>query len=443
LSIFDFGIYDWRIWLIHNIPWTEWPEKFKSAFAGHFQPILVVYSILYDLRFEPVLLNVLQAVAVLSGIIPLYLLIKNKFDNRFFVLSIVSFFLLFPATQFNIAIDFHADHLIIPFLFWCYYLVEKEKYVWIMPFFVAGCTLKEPLILAFLFMGIYIAWDKKQYIFGISIFLISFLIFYAARFLFIPKFATFQGYETIIGSRAFGYLFNSDNLMPIIQAILRFEKWRFPFFLLFPLLFLPLLKFRMFLPAVPLLAIPLLSTVIHHQNVASQYTAGIIPPLFVSFAWVIGDIIKKYGERLAAGILSWIGILLIAFNIAHSPSPLAIAFWKKDWSQGKWHYSNYLKDDNHESLKEAINLIPSDPKIKLVTHSMIYDKRLAHRYFYKPFPEKWEEADYILLDNSRGGYIMDNLDEAAYRQELEKVRGDGAFGLIFEYQGIRLFRRVT
>lgn len=434
IGFFDFGIYDFRIWQIHDISWIEWHEKLKSAVMGYFQPILVVYSILYDFGIDPVILNILQAVTVLSGIIPLYLIAKNKIRSHLLILSVLLIYLLYPATQFNIAVDFHPDHLIIPILFWCYYLIEKEKYYWTIPLVLIGYTLKEPLILAIAFMGLYIGGVKRKYVFGFVVFFISLVVFYIVTFAITPG-------EAIARSNSFGYIFEPEGLFPFLQEVLRFEKWRFPFFLLFPLLFLPLLKFKVFLPALPLLIIHIISTNIHHQNVASHYTAGIIPPVFVALISAISYLYDRFKERITIGILSWIVILLLAFNVAHSPSPLAVAFWNKAWSYGKWHYSMYIKSEHERLLEDVINLIPDDPQVKVVTHSEIYHKKLAHRYFYRPFPEGWQEADYIILDNTRGPYLSDGRDEVGYQQKLQELKDNPEFKVIFNKDGILVFAR--
>jgi hypothetical protein len=182
-----------------------------------------------------------------------------------------------------------------------------------------------------------------------------------------------------------------------------------------------------------------LSTVVHHQNVASHYTAGIIPPAFVALVSAIAYLYDRFGDRITFGILSWIGIMVLAFNVAHSPSPFAIAFWNKDWSHGKWHYSMYIKSEHEKVLEEAITLIPNDPEVKVVAHSEIYHKSLAHRYFYKPFPARWEEADYIILDNTRGPYLWDNYDETGYKQRLQELKGNSTFKVIFDKDGIVVF----
>lgn len=442
LGIFDFGIYDHRIWQIHMIPWGNILKKLTSSAGGHFHPILILYSILYDLGTSPVALSIFQAFTILSGLIPLYLIAKLTFKNRTPLLWISLLYLLYPATQFNIAFDFHPDHLIIPLLFWCYYFIKRENYLVLIPLIAIAYTIKEPLILSIAFLGLYIAWEKKKHISGITLFLISTVIFYIVTFVIVPLAGNNQIETSVQGISAFGYIFSSENSSSFVKEFFRFEKWRFPFFLLFPVLFLPVLRFKKFLPAIPLLLIPILSTVTAHQNVASHYTAGIIPPVFVSLISATAYLYKKHGERLVTGIMAWIFILMIFFNIAHSPSPLAIAFWDKNWSHGYWHYTNYIANDHKKILKEAINLIPDDPSVKIVVHSGIYDKNLTQRYYFNLFPMISDSAEYILLDNRCEGYVIDWVDEDLYKTELLKLQANTTFKQIYDKDGVLLFKRA-
>lgn len=440
LATFDFGIYDHRIWQIHSVPWSDLFEKFRLSLNGHFHPVLGIYSLLYDVGAEPLMLNILQALAVISGIIPLYLIATARLNSPLLVYSITALYLMYPATQFNIAVDFHPDHLIIPLLFWCYYCVEKKRYLSLALLFAAGYCIKEPFLLSFAFMGIYIAWDKKRYVFGISTFMISILFFYVATFIIVPAAADIQ-IDQSVQSRATGFIAHAEGLAPILVEVLRFEKWRFPYFLLFPVLALPLLRFREFLPAAPLLLLPLFSANIHHQNVASQYTAGIIPPLFIAFCSAMAFLHTKYGRRLSFALLCGISLLLLTFNISHSPSPFAVAFWNKEWSSGKWHYSNYTSSNHQDLMRKAIAMVPKDTSMRIVVHSEVYNKRFTHRYSFNYFPEQWQKADYIFLDSTKGYYVADRLDPDKYREILNDLRSSKLFSLIFDNDGILLFKR--
>ncbi len=441
LAFFDFGIYDWRIWRIHAVPWARWPEKISSSLEGHFQPVLVCYSFLYDLGAGPLVLNILQWTAVLSGAVPLYLIARKRLGAGGLVSAITALYLLYPATQFNLTIDFHPDHLMIPLLFWSYYLIERGNCRWVFLPALAGFLIKEPYILAFAFLGIYIAWDKKRVAEGVVLFTFSMALFIITTFYISSSFTNYQNIRTITGKVAYGYLFEHGRLNLMISELLDFRKWRFPFFILAPLLFIPLAGFRPLLPALPLLAVQMLSTVTHHQNVASQYTAGFIAPVFVSLVVATVYLRGRLAPRTLISVFSAVFLMTAFFNIAHSPTPLAVAFWNKGWSHGRWHYTNYLPGKNFQNINSAVDLIPEDPDVRVVTHSLIYDKRLAHRYSYSPFPERWHEADYILLDNSLEPYVSDAIDEGRYRKSLKELSENSDFSLIYKKGSVVLYKR--
>ena len=440
-AFFDFGIYDWRLWLIYSVPWADWPGKVASALDGHFQPVLVLYSALYDMGVEPVALNLLQAAAVLSGTVPIYLMAKERLKDGILTFSVTALYLLYPATQFNMAIDFHPDHLIIPVLLWSYYFIEKGFYGWLVVSALSGFVIKEPLVLATGFLGLYMAFGKRRYAQGLALLAVSLAVFFMSAFFISSSIETYQAHESISGEVAYGYLFAPGGLTTLFKEVLSPEKWRFPVFLLLPLLFIPLLRPWVFIPAVPLIAVQLLSTIDHHQNVASQYTAGIIPPVFASFVYGVEYLNKRFGYRVTVAALSWVAVLLLSYNVAHSPNPLAVGFWNSGWSHGRWHYANYFFNRSAE-LDRAIALVPEEPTVKVVTHSMIYDKRLSHRYFFKSFPERWREADFILLDNTLGPYVADGMDERMYAENLRELEEDGSFSRVYGDGGVLLFRRT-
>ncbi|MFQ5441919.1 MAG: DUF2079 domain-containing protein [Thermodesulfobacteriota bacterium] len=441
LAFFDFGVYDWRIWRIHAVPWARWPEKIASSLEGHFQPVLVLYSFLYDLGAGPVVLNILQGLAVFSGVFPLYLIARKRLEGRGLVYAVTALYLLYPATQFNMAIDFHPDHLVIPLFFWSYYLVERGCIRLVFLPAIAAYAIKEPYILAFAFFGIYMAWDKKRVAAGAVLFTLSMTVFFITTFFISSSLADYQHIETITGKVAYGYLFEHGRLSLIMREVLDFRKWRFPFFILSPLLFIPLAGFRALVPALPLLAVQMLSTVAHHQSVGSQYTAGFIAPVFVSFVAVAGCIGERFGRRALISILAAVFVITAFLNVAHSPSPLAVAFWKGGWSHGRWHYTNYLPGKNFDNINSAIDLVPEAPDFRVVTHSLIYNKRLAHRYSYSPFPERWRKADFIILDNSLEPYVSDSIDEGRYRKNLADLSGNREFSLIYKKGSVILYRR--
>src|SRR3989338_261381 len=173
-SVFDMGLYDKKIWQISVAPLTDIP--YKIAF-GHFQPILIFYSLIYKIIDSPVIIQVLQAVLMISGIIPLYLITKKYFNNAGLILLIAISYLLYPPVGFNASLDFHPDHLYVPLSIWAFYFAEKNKYIPAILFVGIGAMAKESFILGAAFFGLYLALEKKKYLVGMASFIFFSLLF--------------------------------------------------------------------------------------------------------------------------------------------------------------------------------------------------------------------------------------------------------------------------
>jgi len=449
LGFFDFGVYDAKIWQISVAPNLE--EKLKIASTGHLQPILILYSLGYSLVDFPGILLILQALATLSGVIPLYLLCKRKTDNSLIIVGLTLLYLLYPPLAFNSIVDFHPDHLYIPILLWAFYFAEENKYITLLPFLLLGCLIKEPYVLGAAFFGIYLLWRHKSLVFGLCILSFCLVLFYEVTFHVLPQTTFPQSEKTILQGSDFSYLGSSplsilSNTMlhplSFLKRILQVPKLRFPFFVLYPFIFLPLLRIKEFVPAFPFLLIPLLSTNLHHQNVASQYTAGIIPPLFVGLILLFVWVKDRFGQRIVFALLTLMVVLSLSLNLAHSPLPFSVNFWSKSWSFGRWHYSNYFKREHEKQLEKAIDLIPKDARLKVVIHSGIYHKRLFHRFDFDCFPKGLENADYLILDNTRGYLFCDQrVSETEYLDKVNQIKQNPRFNRIFDRSGILVFKR--
>jgi len=449
LGLFDFGVYDAKIWHISAAPGL-W-GKAKIACTGHFQPILLFYSFFYNVGCSPAILLVLQGVAVLSGVIPLYLLCKKWALNPLITSGIALLYLLYPPVAFNSILDFHPDHFYIPLLLWAFFFAEEEKYAYVLPLLLLACAIKEPYILGVAFFGVYLIWKHKKYILGGAIAFFSIGLFYVVVFHLIPKTSFSEPGRTILQDPTFSYLGSSPshiirNLLfyplSMLKEIFAPPKLRFPFFVLYPFFFLPILRPKEFLPAVPFLLIPLLSANLHHQNVASQYTAGIIPPVFMALIAILARVKRTFGRGASFSLLCGMGIMTLALNLAHSPLPISVNFWNETWSFGRYHYSNYLMSEHSKALEQAIDMVPPDPDLAVIIHSGIYQKKLFHRYRFGCFPQSLGKADYIILDNTRGYLFCDQrVSGRKYFGKVRELKRNQALDMIFDRDGILLFRR--
>ncbi len=438
-GLFDLGIELQKIWALTSLPLKE-----GLSMMGHFQPLLLIYGPVYKFTDSPSVLLALQSLSVASTVVPVYLLSKGKLKNPLAALLIVVVFLLTPAVQYNSFNDFHLDHLYIPLLFWAYYWVERERCSLALFLVLLSALVKEPLILGAAFFGGYLAFGKKKYFLGATVFTLFMLLFCYVTFAFIPRVATVMEGKSILEYGAYNYLtdFSLETLETAVARILEVRKLLFVFFLLGPLLFLPFFSWAAFLPALPLLGVSLLSTNFLHATVNSHYAAGVIPPAFAALIFSLSKIQRRFGQRVVMSLLFLIMILTLTLNIAHGPSPLSVNFWNKDWMGGIYHYSNYIAGKREKILCRAINLVPGDPDIKVVCQGDITHARLAHRRSYTDFPLKWEVADYILLDLQRAPLVADKIDKARYDDYIKKVGESKLFKIVFEQDGIILYSRL-
>ncbi|MEK7680119.1 MAG: DUF2079 domain-containing protein, partial [Deltaproteobacteria bacterium] len=342
---YDFGIYDSKIWLISH---SAFYDKFSLATSVHFQPVLLLYSFIYGITAHPLVIQFSQAAAVASGAAPLFLLARKLLKTRYLAAGLSLLYLLYPAVEFNAAGDFHPDCLYIPLMLWAFYFIETGRYHLLPLVMLPALGLKEPLVPGVALTGLYMAIKDKGRFVGAAVFVLSIAVF----FLTVYSLSGPAGVKGFVDP-SFQHLW-AGSLSVVFNEAFDFSKLRFPFFLLFPVLCLPLLRPLEFMPALPALAAALLSSSAHHQNVASHYTAGVVPYLFFALIHAFRMLEQRTSERHVFGAVVWIFALIISFNAAHSPGPLSAAFWAKSWSGGGWHYSNYTETQHDRIVAEAI-----------------------------------------------------------------------------------------
>lgn len=450
-TVFDLGTYDKKIWRISVASLSAIPYEVS---LGHFQPIWIFYGFIYKIIDSPVILQALQVIATVSGVIPLYLIAKRHLQYTSYILLIPMAYLLYPPVGFNATLDFHADHLYIPLILWAFYFAEQGKYIKAIVLVGLSAMVKETLILGASFFGLYMAFDRKKYLSGLIVFLLFSILFFFVVFLLIPNaekmlYPSYSDNVGFVAGTSFPFVHISVkglaiNISELIGSLLSWKvrKLLFVYFLFTPLLFLPLLSWKPFLPALPLIAIPLLSTTYLHSAVDSQYTAGVIAPAFVALVYSLKRIKEGYGEKYALALAVFVFIMAITFHIAHGASPLSINFWKNGWAE-IWHKYNYVSGEHEKVIKRAIYNITEDPHKMVISQGNINHARLAHRYKYWVFPYKWENADYILLDLNRPLLMGDQIDEEAYMRELQKILNSSMFQIEFQEDGVLLFGRIT
>jgi len=455
-AFYDLGIYDHSIWNIAK------QGNWKYLVWGHFRPIVGVYGLFYKLFPSAITLLLLQTLAIGISAVPLYYIAKGNLRSSYYAFLVVIIYFLYSPVEYNNLFGFHADHLIVLLMFLGFYFLKKNRPIAFLLVSLPGLFLKEPLILSMGGMGLYAIVRYRRYKSGAILSVSAAILFYLVMsdvMLYLGR-DSYAGIVLLRGS--FSYLGNNffaaaKNLLfhpwIAIREIIDIWKAGYLGFLFLPLLFVPLLSPLSLLPAIPALAISLLSRLPHHYWIQHQYTASLIAPLFVALIYGLKRLNAKEGylriwlkknlrirlgkNQLLKVSLGSILIISLYYNITLSPSPISVLFWKK--LMRDYYKTSYVVTRRDRVLSDAIRkFIPQNSSV--VSQNTVNNSYLAHREEYYCFPEQIESADYVVLDQKRAHYVVGEVDEEEYEKEFNKLLK--SHQIVFSYDGIYIFKRI-
>ena len=458
--VFDLGSYDQKVWLIaqESSLGGMWQQTYKGGaqlspcginwYWGicHFQPSLVIPGLIYKIWDSPLVLVWFQVLLVASGVIPVFLLARDNLHSPTAGVLASTLYLLYPAVQYNGALDFRPDHVAIPTMLWAYLLAARGSYLASLGAAALGGLSKETLILNLAFFGLYLAIRHRQRTIGALTFVLGIAAFYFVMF-HLLRFAQISEGQFLVG-RYFMPLANltsglsngTSSPFSFIQTLSQTHKLLYLHALFIPLALVPFLAVPELIPAVPSLAISLLSANPNHASIEAQYSASIVAPMFAALLVAVARLPIILGRRMApVSILAGLIVLSAFVSFGLGPAPLSRNFWDSLWG-GRWHAAQYLPD-RQTIVDQAALLIPTDPKVMLVTQNDVNSGRLAHRYNFFAFPYGIERADYVLLDTARQPYVYWMWDPRRYQAMLRNLRADPAYQVIFDREGVLLFKR--
>lgn len=512
-SLCDLGIFQY---LLKNAGerWETGRIFFGHASIAAF-PYLVILKGIPDALGAPVIVT-LQALALATPVWFLY----RRF-GRFAALA----FVLYVPLWFNNQFDFHFDHLAVPLLLWFFLSATSGKPVWATVAALLLMAVKEPFALQTVACGVFLLWvgsrlspdsggikRRRFVIAGLVSIAAGGAYFYFAIYYLIPYFS--GGWRGALDAPAFSWMGHSIGQMigylvthplEILREIVSTPDKLVYLFVVFGLLaFIPLLAPIYLIPALPLLAISMLSRLPNYYDYHTHYTAGLIIPVIFAFIhglpkahalWMKGVklVWRKRGRenalgtvreaRLSKAFYVLLALWIFAGHVMFSPSPISRLFW----SDKVWSYSwrEYVPTKREAMMKAAmLEYIPADPNVSVTTQNTVNWYYLADRNVYAPFPQGIEEpikvmdwssrtweglwefvrsgvmqpaitndryADYVVLDLKRPWFIIDKgcdwLYGACRNDEMAakflRLVGETRrrYDLVFERDGFIIFKR--
>ncbi|MCF6149647.1 MAG: DUF2079 domain-containing protein [Candidatus Kuenenia sp.] len=449
-TIADLGFYENRIWQI------AFNYRFEYLINGHFSPIFLIHACFYKVFPSALTLLILQTVTIALSSIPIYLISVRNLRNNKLSLAVVVIFFLFPAVEYNNLFDFHPDHAFIPLILFCFYFLETNRNGWFFFTAVLAMLIKEPYLLAVAALGLYTMIRHRWHKTGLCISLLSIMLFFAHVKIILPHYC--GGINPVIEAQGGSYSYLGSGIsgmlktlilspLVVIKAFISLKKVLFVYVLLVPLLFIPMISPIPLACAIPPLAIQLLSAAPLHYAINNQYSASMVPFVFLSFIYGLKKLVhcnfmhqnlRKFRILQKPEIII-VGVLIVSlyFNIMTGASPFSYLFWNYKKIINPHSLNNYLVSRHDKAIQHAVDVIPDGASV--CAQNSVYASRMAKRDTFYVFPYKYETADYVVLDEKRLKYVGDGINASHYDTLLQEI--PRTHTIIFQKDGIYLFRK--
>src|SRR3989440_1889820 len=293
---FDLGNMDQVLWnTLHGrffqftnqaIDWYGPPTRL----AIHFEPIILPLSLLYAFHADPRILLVFQTLALGSGALPAFLLTRRYVPEwPIFAALIATAYLLSPALLGLNIFDFHPVSLATPLLLYAMLALTYKRYVWFLIACILACMCKEDIPLTVALLGILVIWKYKLPRLGTALFIGGLLWSFLAFKVIIPHFYPgvqannyWYRYEALGSSPGAAVANIVIHPWLLFTTFFTMDRFYYLISLVRSVGFLPLLAPEWLLPALPSLAVNLLSTDPLLYSGVYHYNAAIIPFVMIS-----------------------------------------------------------------------------------------------------------------------------------------------------------------
>ena len=297
---FDLGNMDQVLWnTIHGrffqftnqaIDWYGPPTRL----AIHFEPVILPLSLLYAFHADPRILLVFQTLALMSGALPVFLLTRRSLPEwPVFAALMVAAYLVSPALLGLNIFDFHPVSLATPLLLYAILALTYKRYVWFLIACILASMCKEDIPLTIAVFGILLIWKYKLPRLGTALIIGGLLWSLLAFKVIIPHFYPgiqannyWYRYEALGSSPGAAIANLLIHPWLLFTTFFTLDRFDYLFNLLRSVGFLPLLAPEWLLPALPSLAVNLLSTDPLLYSGVYHYNAAIIP--FIMLAAIHG-----------------------------------------------------------------------------------------------------------------------------------------------------------
>lgn len=418
-----------------------------SRFAIHFEPILIVLSLLYRVAPNVKALMLLQVAVTASGVFPAYLLAARRLRHVLWGVSFGLLFLLYPALQAAVIDAFHPETLAAPILMWALYCLSLRRYRSLFALCCVALLCKETLALDVIGIGLFVVLVQRRRWQGAGLCLLGGATLALA--LLLMHVMSPLGHSPV-ASRLSGL--QHDPLETLAQVVMDPQRRGYVLRLLAPAGFLPLLSPWMVAIALPATLLNLISNDPLMYSGGYQYNSDIVPVLIAAAidaaAWLLPVFARLALHYQSAGwtwrapawakLALWSGV--VAASVALPVMGLSSPAYVAEAYSAVTHGGNWPVVTEHDRVGvELARLIPARASVSAQASLVPHVSERLHVY---QFPVQEEHVDYVFLDVSTGSFYPFAADND-YVNNIHALLDSCQFELVAARDGFLLLHRAV
>ena len=396
----DLGEYVQVVW---NLSKGRLPESTIKPtfnyFGLYFQPILVLISCVFRLWPTPILLLILQSVAIALGGLSIYWLAGAELKDSLASLLLTASYFLFFGIQNALAFGFYPISLAASFFSFCLYFSEKKRWGAFFVFLFLSFLCQENVALYGLFLAFYLFFVKKEKRVGSIAGALSLAWYLLAVLVTMPKISGFSYPHFVF-----------EPLWKILWPLVKVKT----FFLLFgSVLFLNFFSLPEMILCLPMLFEQFLIARPAHWTTAFHYNISIAPPLFLAVIFAL----KKFSRKRVFSVLLFVWSVFLSGALS---LPLARMFIP----------SFYQKTEREKIFEKMISMVPSESSVSatdtLAPHLSTREKIF---HFASAQEELQRKPEFVLLGGEKDSWP---LNSASYQKEVERLIESGEYQIVYQ-----------
>lgn len=368
-----------------------------SRLAVHADYLLVLMAPFYMIWQDPKMLILVQTIVMCLGALPVFWIAVDRLRSRTLALLFATAYLLYPPLQRMMLHDFHAVALSMTFLLFAYWYMYTKRYGLFLLFAILAGLGKETVWIPVALMGVYIWFVQKKKMIGIPVALAGAGTFYYLFWHAIPGVTPDSKHFALQYLSEFGD--NQSNIVLNIMArplavlvdLLKPDRLHYYYQLLFPVGFLPVFSPFYLVYGAHSIVINALSTNSLMRQIDYQYTADIIPFLFVSAIEGYKNaavFVSRWAGKRKKSMTHVVPVVLVSFVLAASYMWGELPLTRQD----RFFYFLWPLPEK-EIMKSVEDRIPSEYTVS-VTNNI--GAHFAKRERLYNFPVNALSADYAV-----------------------------------------------